>query len=382
MPGRSASSQVDRFSNDFNPAIGAVLDVVADYLETDGATTGENGLDLRLRAAELNVSSWLDPSAWAYGVVVFAEDEVVLEEGALQYVGFDNNVTLRGGRFFVDFGKQMQAHVHDLRTLDRPAVLSSYLGAELAGDGFEFDNWFTAGDATAVRYSLGVFGSLLSAGHDHGGAGATAEAEPFDNERKQLDELALTGRITGFADAGTNGTVQLGASARYIPDFGFEAPGSTDPGGTVSGLSNGVFGLDLSYGWQDDTATKSWTTGGEFLVNTGDINGEVDDNVLIGDPSDDLVDVVSDTVWGFYAFVDHGWNLRNNAGVQFNHLQLPENGRPETSVLELYYTRHISEFQRLRFVLEGASSELDPDAVRFAVQWTGFLGVHAHGLNW
>ena len=26
--------------------------------------------------------------------------------------------------------------------------------------------------------------------------------------------------------------------------------------------------------------------------------------------------------------------------------------------------------------------ELDDDSTRFAIQWTGFVGPHAHGLNW
>jgi len=374
MPGQNATSQVDRFSNNFNPALGAVFDMRAGYVDESGGSD-QDGFDLTLRTAELDVSSWVDPSAWAYGVVVFTEDQVDLEEGAIQYIGFDSNLAIRGGRFFVDFGKLMQAHVHDLRTLNRPPPLATYLGEELSGDGFQLDDWFAAGDTTVVRYSLGVFGSLI---REEG----LTQAVPFDQEQKQLDELALTGRITGFRDAGERGTLQAGLSARYIPDYGFRAPGSGDPGGEVSGLSNAVFGLDLTYGWMDESTVKTWTTGGELLVNTGDVSAEVDDNILVGDPSDDLVDVQNDTLWGGYAFVDHRWTVRDSAGVQLSYLQLPQAGRPELAELELYFTRYLSEFQRLRFVVQGASSDVDPDALRLVFQWTGFIGAHAHGLNW
>ena len=165
MPGqRHSSGQTTRFSNEFNPAFGFVFDLVGDYVDRSGGSD-DDGFDLELRIGEMTVASWVDPRLWAYGVVVYAEEEVALEEGALQYVGWeDSHATLRAGRFFVDFGKQMQAHVHDLRTLERPAVLRTYLGDELGGDGAQLDHWFAAGDETVVRSSLGVFASLVGGG--------------------------------------------------------------------------------------------------------------------------------------------------------------------------------------------------------------------------
>ena len=383
MPGSAArTGQTDRFSSEFNPAIGMVFDLVGDHVDTSGGST-DDGFDLELRVGEMTVASWIDPSLWAYGVVVYAEDEVALEEASLQYVGFEgSNVTLRGGRFFVDFGKQMQAHVHDLRTLERPAVLRTYLGDELGGDGVQLDNWFVGGDETVFRYSLGVFGSLIGEGHGHGDEEDSGEADPFDEERKDLDELALTARFTAFTDVGERGTLQGGLSARHVPEFGFEADGSAAPGGTEDGLSNTVLGLDLTYGWLDETATRGWTLGSEALLFTGDIGGEVLDNALSGDPSDDTVDVLDDEAFGFYAFVDRAWDQRNSAGLQWSWLELPEDGAPELSEVELYYTRNLSEFQRLRFVTAAADSDVESDSVRFAVQWTGFIGPHSHGLNW
>jgi len=378
MPGQSLeATQATRFSNQFNPAIGVVFDLLGDWTDVSGSSDQE-GFDANLRVAEMTFSSWVDPSLWAYGVVVYADDEVSLEEGAMQYVGFgDSTWTLRGGRFFVDFGKQMQAHVHDLRTLERPAVLRAYLGEELGGDGVQLDKWFAAGDETVVRYSLGVFGSLIGEGPDVDGAAA-----PFDGERKDLNELALTARLTGFRDVGQSGTLQAGASARYLPDFGLEAPDSSAAGGSVDGLSNAVLGLDLTYGWQDETATRSWTAGGEALLYTGDLGGAVDDNLLPGDPSDDLVRVFDEDVFGYYVFADYAWNLRGSAGVQWSWVELPQDGAPELSEIELYYTRRLSEFQRLRFVASATDVDGPGDTTRLAVQWTGFLGPHSHGLNW
>lgn len=376
QPASDATGQTSRFSNVFNPAIGFVLDAVADHVEVD---EGEDGFDLELRVGELSIASWIDPSAWMYGIVVYADDEVALEEGAVHYTGLGGNTTLRAGRFFVDFGKQMQAHVHDLRTLERPAVLREYLGDELAGEGLQFDNWFAYDDTTVVRYSLGIFHSLLGEGEEDEGAGPFA----VEGERKDLDELALTARLTGFTDVGASGTLQLGASARFLPDFGFEL----ENGAELDGLSNTVLGLDLTYGWTDATNTRSWTTGLEFLVDTGDLGAEVDDSGTPLDPSDDLLSAIDDDVSGFYAFVEHGWNKRQSAGLQWSWLEVPNADSSELSELDLHYTHSLSEFQRLRAsLILSEADEVDEggpgDGVRVALQYTNFIGAHGHGVNW
>lgn len=372
QPASDATGQTGRFSNLFNPAIGFVLDTVVDYLDAD---EGEDGFDFSLRSGELAVSSWIDPSAWLYGVVVYADDEVALEEGAVHYTGLGSNTTLRAGRFFVDFGKQMQAHVHDLRTLERPAVLREYLGDELGGEGVQFDQWFAYDDTTVVRYSLGIFQSLLGEGEED------EEAGPFavEGERKDIDELGLTARLTGFTDVGSSGTLQLGASARLIPEFGFELGN----GAALEDLSNSVFGLDLTYGWADDTNTRTWTAGAEFLANTGDLGAEVDDAGTPLDPSDDLLSAIDEDVSGFYAFVEHQWSRSQSAGVQWSWLELPSADSSELSELDLHYTHRFSEFQRLRAsIILTDADEPEDEGARFALQYTNFVGAHSHGLNW
>jgi hypothetical protein len=378
---RAAPSTTEdaNLKNAFNPDIGFVFDIVGDYVDVAGSSRGD-GLDLELRVGEMTASAWVDPTAFAYASVVYAHDEVALEEGAVRYEGFGHNLTLTGGRFFVDFGKQMQAHVHDLRTVERPAVLANFLGDELAGDGVQLEHWFAAGDATVVRSSLAAFGSLIGEGPEEDDASTTAGA--FDDERKEVDELAFTARVTGFSDVGENSTLQVGASTRVLPEFGLEAPGSALPGGMVNGLSNTVFGVDVTFGWKDDTQTKGWTFGGEGLLFAGDIGGAINDNVLVGDPSDDLVAVVDDDVFGLYVFADHAWNRSNSAGAQWSHLELPEMRTPRHSVVEAYYTHQVSEFQRVRVAVSHTDEQHGRDSFRLAVQWTAFLGPHSHGVNW
>jgi hypothetical protein len=369
VPASDSSNQVSRFSSEFNPAISFVLDGLARYVDVDGE---DDGFDLSLRAGELGVTSWIDPRAWAYGIVVFTEDEVALEEGAVVFTGLGAHRTLKAGRFFVDFGKQMQAHEHEMRTIERPAVLRAYLGDELGGDGVQFDDWHALGDATVMRYSIGVFQSLIGEAEEEPGLPSAVDAD-----LKDLGELGYTARLTGFTEVGAAGTLQLGASARVLPDYGFEL----DNGAAASELSRTTWGFDLTYGWADETNTRRFTTGFEWLFDTGENGADVDDQGTPLDPSDDTLAVHDGTVGGYYAFADYAWAPQRSAGIQHSWLELPRAGEPTLSELDLYYTHGLSEYGRLRFGLSFVDAEDGADGVIAALQYTNVIGAHGHAVN-
>ena len=364
----AATGQTDRFSSVFNPAISAVLDVIGDYVDVEDGADGD-GFDLSLRAFELGINSWVDPQAWFYAIGVASEEELAIEEAAVHYLGLGSNTTLRLGRFFIDFGRQMQFHLHELRTVERPLPLRAYLGEESGGDGLQFDHWFGVGDVTIVRWSVGAFASLAG-GHEHGEEEAGEEPEVIVPGRKDLDEFNLTARLTGITELSDASMLQLGASARAIPEFAFEDAAS---GETVEGLSNAVYGADLTYSWIGETGNRRWTIGGEYLLNTGDTGAEVDQGTLT---------VLDDTLGGWFAFVDYAWDPFNSAGVQYGRAELPGSGDLLQGELELYYTRLFSEFQRLRLGLAYLDGDEDPDSMRVALQYTAVIGAHSHGINW
>ena len=359
-----SSSQTTRFDNTYNPAIGLMFDVFAGYHIADDKNL--DGFDASLRTGEVTLSAWVDPKAWAYGVVVFSDEGVDLEEGAVHYVGFEGNETLRIGRFFVDFGKQMQAHEHALRTPNRPAVLREFLGNELGGDGIEFDDWFTFGEDTIVRYSLGAFQSLQPFAREDGPFASTPD-------RPEADQLAFTGRLTGFSSLTDLSTLQLGASVRYLPDYSF-----TDDTNALeaTGLENTVWGLDATWGWTDETNTKSWTAGAELLVNDGALSASVVEPV----PSTFELAVLNDTAIGYYVFVDHAMDRFDSLGVQVSSVETAAAGLPRLDEYDLYYTHKLSEFQRLRLALTSFELGGNQDT-RLGIQYTVFMGPHSHGVN-
>jgi len=368
-PGASryfVTGQTNRFTNDFNPAIGVVVDAFADYIDDDAM----DGYGLQLRLVELNASGFVDPDAWAYMALVSEEGEAPeVEEIAINYTGFEGNSTLKVGRFFVDFGKQMQMHIEELRTLERPLPLRSFLGTELGGDGIQYDNWMALGDMP-VRFSLGAFSSLLGEEEEEEGAAVPIGAT---SERSDIDELSFTARLTGMTDVGDEGQFQLGLSSRFVPDysFGFE-PASLETGG----LSNSVYGFDATYGWVGDTGLERFSAGGEFLMFDGDLAAALDDPTT---PT--AINVVDETANGFYLFADYGWNQVSSAGIQYAMADLPSDPDLSQQEVDVYYTMHLTELRRLRFGVTMSDGD-NGDSTRVYVQFTNFFGNHAHGANW
>ncbi len=366
----SASGQSDRFDSVFNPAFSFIVDAVADSLHADDPAV-EDGLGLEMRVLEIGAQAWVDPDAWAYFIGATDGETVAIEEAAVHYKGLGGNTTIRAGRFFVDFGRQMQTHVHELRTLERPLVLRTYLGEEVKGDGLQYDGWTGVGDATAVRWSIGAFASLLPESELEDGVPEITVAE-----RKDAGDLNFTARLTAFTDVGTNGVFQAGVSGRFIPDATAELNGSE-----ATGLESSVYGLDVTYGWTSDDAQRALTTGGEFLVNTGDTVASID---VAGtpDPTDDtLVGFDDDAQAGWYAFVDWAWNQKHSVGLQYSAVELGPD--VDAAEVELYYSRLFSEFHRIRLVASSYDTDVaDGDSLRFAIQYTVTVGAHGHGLNW
>ena len=315
---------------------------------------------------ELGAQAWVDPNAWAYFIGATDGEALAIEEAAVQYVGFDSNSTLRGGRFFIDFGKQMQTHVHELRTVERPLVLRAFLGEEVKGDGLQCDHWTPIGDESLLRWSVGAFASLLPEENEFI---TTHERSVLD--RKDFGDLNFTARLTALTDCSDNETVQVGASGRWIPDFGveFEATGETQ-----AGLSSAVYGVDATCTRTDETGEGAVTVGAEWLTAVGD-NGALN-------PAAGTIDIVHGSLTGYFGFVDCAWNRRESAGLQYSAAEMGDLKDSRAAEVEAYYTRKLSEYQRLRFGVGVQSMENGEEFGRAVIQYTAIIGAHGHGLSW
>ncbi len=364
-------SQATRFSSVFNPAFSFVIDAVADYVSTDDEEA--NGIDARIAIVEFGAQAWVDPNAWAYFIAAAEEEELGVEEGAIHFVDLGWNSTLRAGRFFIDFGKQMQAHAHELRTTDRPLVLRAYLGPEVKGDGLQWDSWTSVGESGAVRWSLAAFSNLFPEEQDF----VDEAFERSVDERKDLGDLNFTARLTGFHDVGQRGVIQIGASLRSIPEYAVEEAVN---GLTAEDLESEVVGVDATYGWTSDTGLQRWTFGTEALWSRGDTGFSVIDPDGTSGTGDESLDVQDDSLFGGYVFGDYAWNTNYSAGVQYSQAEIAAD--LDATEVEVYCTRMFSEFHRLRFTIAQAEVDGAEDETRFLVQYTAFAGAHGHGINW
>ena len=375
--------QTSRFTNAFNPAIGLAVDASASHLDSDD----EEGYSLDLNLAELTMQGPLSPNWWGNFALETNSEEVSLTESALYYTGLGERSSLRAGKFFVDFGKQMQVHVHDLSTPERPSVLREYLGAELPGTGVQYDHWSPVGDDIAFRFSLGLFSEMAAhdhgGGHDaHGGDDEHGEVEMHIEDRRGLGDMIMTARATAMKDAGTNGVIQLGASLKTVPDFAFEGGGEDDLGAEVEfeaeGLDQSVTGIDLTYGWNSDDGIKSWTVGGEALRVEGDLAGEIvnDETPTVG------LDVYNGSAQGWFAFVEHDWNQQNGVGVTVSAFEHLEEDAPLDTETSLYWSHYPTEYTRFRVAAINRESDEGEDSQALVFQLTGYFGAHGHPYNW
>lgn len=353
------------FTNQFNPAFGVVLDGFFDYRIRDA----DDAADFGLRIMELNVAGAIDPDTWGYVALVSENAEAPeIEEAAVVFDKIPGNFEIKAGRFFVDFGKLMQMHLEELRTFDRPLPLREFLGEELGGVGVQFDRWFPVSDTTPMRFSVGIFSSLVSESHEEEGGDEGPEAEAVGV--KGLDDLSLSARLTSMTDIGDNGLLQGGVSMRHLPNFGFSQAGIE-----ATELSSTTLGLDVTYQYTSNSGQSQLLLGGEYLQIDGDLAGALDDPMT---PT--TMNVNNDTASGFYVFADYQWDQWNSAGIQFAQTEELADTSEDASELDFYYSYMPNELRRFRVGLTVVDAEEDEE--RLYVQITNFVGAHSHATKW
>ena len=122
------------FASQFNPAIGFIVDTVF-------SSSRKNKSNFEFRSAEIGISANVDPFARAYAHHQ-RDDRTASRSRRRRIVttSLPYNLTVKGGRFFADFGRLSTFHDHDLPFVNRPLVLDKYIGGESQADGVEV-NW-------------------------------------------------------------------------------------------------------------------------------------------------------------------------------------------------------------------------------------------------
>jgi hypothetical protein len=212
--GGAAASKV------FNPDIA----VIGDFLGAAGKNDSPFATpSLEMHETELSLQAIVDPYARADFFLVFAPDEVGVEEGFLTFTSLPANLLLKVGKMRASFGKVNQMHNHVMPWTDRPLVTQDLVGGE---EGIS--------DA-GLSLSRLIINPILF-------LEATVEVyrgespELFSAPRRQ--DLTYVGRLRGYRDVTESTNLDFGGSF---------ARGTAKEG---EGLHTSLIGADATLRWR------------------------------------------------------------------------------------------------------------------------------------
>ncbi len=395
--------------NRFNPALGFIIESIGGYtqrrmrfVDGDGDDAGGEigtklpaGFSSALRTIELFAAAEVDPFARAYviasghaeavnsrGTEEFGKAFFEIEEAAIQTTSLPYNLSIRGGRFFADWGYLGRRHSHDLPQIDPPPSLALFIGQANRTDGIEL-SWLAPTD-TYLALTAGY-------GFNFGWVGEG----PLSSLRTQVIQgNTVFGSVRTYKDLTDDHNVELGFSFLYTPqsrvpeagELAFLAVDEEDP------IDRRTFNVDFHYRWYPlgRGLRQSLSLHGEILYDYGQGRRNI------------YGKTTSRGAWGGYAYAEYRFNKQWRPGFRFDWHQLPSEpalvtnprtGNPGTTVntsgkrttavtYSPYITYYPSEFHRL--VLQYNHSRyghtLDPQN-QVLLQWQVVIGSHQHGFT-
>ncbi len=360
--------------SEFNPAIGLVGETVFSHSSRGSNKTGSDrpgGFDINQRSVELNLAASVDPFATGYAVINASADAdsgeatLAVEEAALQTTSLPENLTLKAGRFFAEFGRLAYIHDHELPFVNRPLVLDQYIGGESQTDGAQI-SWLVPMDQY-VNISAGVgekFGSPLN----HVG------------DLRTGGELNYWGRASTYFELTPDWQIETGISGMINPKTSGRGGALARPdGSTLTEQARRLGGMDFSLRWVPlrNNQFQSFTWGTEILFS--DNRYLFDPNATPGD-GDEFGNSISSH--GLYSYVAYKIDRQWTAGLAYDFVENLTNENDQTNAYSIFLTYALSHWNQLR--LEYTHTDRDPvsglqDNDAIYLQWTWIIGSHSHG---
>jgi hypothetical protein len=319
---------------------------------------------------ELNVAASVDPFARAYAVFNASADPVTgeataaVEEAAIQTTSLPWNLTLKGGRFFAEFGRLAYVHDHELPFVYRPLVLDRYIGGESKTDGFQLN--FLLPIPHYVSLTVGVGDQF----------GDTPNNVGFF---RGFNGLNFWGRLSSSFDLTPDVSLETGISALLNPSANDRGGVLVQPdGSTMIEGQRRILGTDLTVRYQPlrNNQFKSLTWGTELLYS--DNRYTITPTGKPGQPSFDQT-VGS---FGLYSYLAYKFHRQWIAGFLYQWMENPQNSHDKTSAYSPYITWALSHWNQLRlqytYTDRSAVSGLRSDN-NISLQWAWIIGSHAHG---
>lgn len=334
-----------------NPAISFVVDT---ELSTDTKSSWEsigyaNGVDFSLKNGELFMSAPVDPFVRAYASINGTSDEGFnIEEAAIVTTALPGNLTVKGGRFFADFGRLPHWHDEGLPFVNRPPSIDRIIGGESQGEGVEI-SWLAP-----IEHFIQLTGGLYNA------VGAENTEDVNDNGffgRRDWSELTYLGRAQTYFDLTDTLNVELGGSWLGVPHQS----------------NRNLWGTDVTFRHQPGTEGfyQGLVWGSEWLWNRQKFTERDDTGAVIGETRDNRN--------GGYTYLEGFFARRFSTGLRFDYSEAIDGDNDLAKTVSPFITWQPSEFQRLRFQFDNTWGDEQTNQ-RFTLQWTAFIGSHSHGF--
>ena len=328
-----------------NPAISFVIDAKAGT-----NTQGDGGVGFLLGTGELFVSAPIDPFLRGYASINGTTNQGFdIEEAALVTTALPWNLTVKGGRFFGDFGRFAHWHDEALPFVDRPPSIDRIIGGESQAEGVE-TSWLAPMDQY-LAVTVGVYNSLGAERFDDPGAFGEGKGQ------HSFSELTYLVHPTTYFDLTDSVNLEVGGSFASVP---------TD-------AKRELYGVDVTLRHQPGTSEfyQGTVFGVEWLWNSEQFtNAALEDGGLVsGRFRRD----------GGYAYFESFFNRRFSAGARFDTAENVVGAKDLQRTWSAFLTWQPSEFQRLRFQWDDVDLA-GPNDQRFTLQWTAFIGSHSHGF--
>jgi hypothetical protein len=371
--GQVVEAQKKNILSVFNPAIGLVGESILSYRSKGSNETGSDrpgGFDFNQRSVELNLAGSVDPFAKGYAVINASADPVTgeataqVEEAAIQTTSLPWNLTLKGGRFFGEFGRLSYIHDHELPFVNRPLVLDNYIGGESKTDGVQLN--YLLPTSHYVSLTAGVGDQFGDTPNNVGNF-------------RHFNELNFWGRGSTYFDLTPDVSLETGVSALWNPKEQDRGGVFVQPDGSIlTERRRLVVGTDLMVRYQPlrNNQFRSLTWGTEllysdnrYLVNPTGIPGALVFNRDVGS-------------FGLYSYLAYKLHRQWIVGCLFDWMENPQNNADKTSAYTAWITWAISHWNQLRLQYtytthNAISGLLDDNAIY--LQWAWIIGSHAHG---
>jgi hypothetical protein len=199
-------------------------------------------------STELTLDGAVDPYFKGFANFVFKIDSegetgVELEEAFVLTSSLPNNLQVKAGQFFTEFGRQNPQHPHSWAFVDQPLILNRMFGPDgMRGQGLRLSwlaptSFYTEAMLT-VANSLGETMSSFRSEESsefHGG-------EVVERDVDGIKDMVIVPRLATSFDLSSTQTVLLGASAAF-------GPNNSGPDARTK-----IYGIDAFWKWKREVS--------------------------------------------------------------------------------------------------------------------------------